>query len=74
MREFIADLTERNFQKKTIGIIENGTWAPNAAKKIKAAFENSKDITFTQTTVTLKSALNEASEAQLERLADEILA
>ncbi len=73
MREFISHLTERNYQKRTIGIIENGTWAPAAAKKIKAAFEGSKDITFAETTVTLKSALNENSAAQLDALAKEML-
>lgn len=72
MREFIAHLSERNFQNRTIGIIENGSWAPMAAKVIRAAFEKSKNITFTDTTVTIKSALNAESSAQLEALAEEL--
>ena len=74
MREFINDLTERNYQNRTIGIIENGTWAPTAAKTIKAMLENSKNLTFTDTTVKIMSALNDESRAQLESLADELCA
>lgn len=74
MREFINDLTERNYQKRTIGIIENGTWAPTAAKTIKKMLEGSKDITFTDTTVQIKSALSAESEAQIEKLAQELCA
>ncbi|MDE7195311.1 MAG: FprA family A-type flavoprotein [Oscillospiraceae bacterium] len=73
MREFIAHLTERNYQNRTVGIIENGSWAPMAAKVIKAAFEKSKNITFTDTTVTIKSALNAESTAQVEALAQELM-
>ena len=72
MREFIADLLERGYQNRTIGIIENGTWAPMAAKVIKAKFEGSKNISFTDTVVTVHAALNETSEAQIEALADEL--
>ena len=72
MREFIAHLVERNFQNRTVGIIENGSWAPMAAKVIKAASEKSKNITFTDTTVTIKSALNAESTAQIEALAEEL--
>ncbi len=72
MREFIAHLVERNFQNRTVGIIENGSWAPMAAKVIKAAFEKSRNITFTDTTVTIKSALNAESTAQIEALAEEL--
>lgn len=72
MREFINDLTERNYQKRTVGIIENGSWAPTAAKTIKKMLEGSKEITFTETTVQIKSALDSASEEQLEKLADEL--
>ncbi len=71
MREFITHLTERNFQNRKIGLIENGSWAPLAAKTMKKMFENSKNITFSDTTVTIKSALNEESSAQLEALAEE---
>lgn len=73
MREFIEHLTERNYQDRVIGVIENGSWAPTAAKAIKAMFEKSKGITFTDTTVTIRSALNEDSTAQIEALAKELL-
>ncbi len=73
MRTFVDALTERLYQNRTIGIIENGTWFPTAAKVIKGMFEKSKDITFTDTTVTIKSAMNEENIKQLEALADEIL-
>ena len=72
MREFISHLTERGYQNRTIGLIENGTWAPTAAKCMKAMFEKSKNITFAENTVTIKSALNAESRAQLEALADEL--
>lgn len=72
MREFINDLTERGYQKRKIGIIENGTWAPVAAKCIKARFENSKDITFADTTVTINAALDDKALEALDCLADEM--
>lgn len=72
MRQFIDHLTERNYQNRTIGIIENGSWAPMAAKVIKGMFEKSKNITFTDTTVTICSAVNEENKAQLEALAAEL--
>lgn len=72
MRDFILHLTERNYQNRTIGIIENGSWAPTAAKVIKGMFEKSKNISFTDTTVTIKSALNTESRAQIEALAKEL--
>ncbi len=72
MRDFILHLTERNYQNRTIGIIENGSWAPTAAKVIKGLFEKSKNITFTDTTVTVKSALNAESTAQIDALAKEL--
>lgn len=72
MREFINHLTERNYQNRTIGIVENGTWAPMAAKTMKKMFENSKNITFTNTTVTIKSTLNDESKAQLDALSGEL--
>ena len=72
MREFISHLTERGYQNRTIGLIENGTWAPTAAKCMKAMFEKSKNSTFAENTVTIKSALNAESRAQLEALADEL--
>lgn len=73
MRDFIEHLTERNYQNRVIGVIENGSWAPTAAKAIKAMFEKSKNITFTNTTVTIRSALNADSTAQIEALAKELL-
>lgn len=73
MKEFINHLTERNFQNKTVGIIENGSWVPTAAKTIKSMLEGCKNLTFTDTTVSIKSALNDANMAQLDALADEIL-
>ena len=74
MKDLIFHLTERGYTNRTVGIIENGTWAPAAAKTIRKMFESSKGLTFTDTTVTIKSALNEASEAQLEALAQELMA
>lgn len=72
MREFINHLTERNFQNKTIGLIENGSWAPLAAKTMRKMLEGCKNLTFTETTVKIMSALNDESSAQLEALADEL--
>ena len=73
MRTFVDALTERLYQNRTIGILENGSWFPTAAKLIKGMFEKSKDITFTDTTVTIKSALKEENLKQLEALADELM-
>lgn len=73
MKQFIDHLKERNYQKRTIGIIENGSWAPAAARNIKKMFENSKEITFTETVVTIKSAMTEENKAELDTLAEEIL-
>ena len=72
MKEFIHHLTERNYQNRTIGLIENGSWAPQAAKVMKGMFEKSKNITFADTTVKIMSALNDTSADQLEALADEL--
>ncbi len=71
MREFINHLTERNFQNRKIGLVENGSWAPLAAKTMKKMLEGCKNLTFANTTVSIRSALNEDSNAQLEALADE---
>lgn len=73
MRDFIGHLTERNYQNRFIGIIENGSWAPTAAKNIKAMFEKSRNITFAENVVTVRSALNSESEAKLAALAKELL-
>lgn len=72
MREFINHLTERNFQNRTVGFVENGSWGPVAAKVMKKMLEESKDLTFAETTVTIKSALNETSTAAVEALAEEL--
>jgi len=72
MREFINHLTERNYSNRTVGLIENGSWAPLAAKVMKGMLEKSKNITFTDTTVRILSALNDESSNQLEALADEL--
>ena len=72
MREFISHLTERNFSNRTVALIENGSWAPLAAKVMKGMLENCKNLTFTDTTVKILSALNEESSAQLENLAEEL--
>ena len=73
MREFINELLERNYQNRTIGIIENGTWAPMAAKVIKAKFEGSKDIIFAQNVVTVNAALDDAARSAIEALAAELI-
>ena len=70
MREFIEHLTERNFQNKTIGLIENGSWAPLAAKTMKKMLEGCKNIEFIEPTVKIMSALNDESRGQIEKLAE----
>lgn len=72
MNRFISELTERNYQNRIIGIIENGTWAVTAGKYIKGRFEKSKDITWLDTTVTVKSAVKAENIAQIEAMADEL--
>ena len=72
MKQFIDHLTERNYQNRTIGLIENGSWAPMAAKVMKAAFENSKNITWLDTTVSIMSAVKEADIEKLDAMADEL--
>ena len=73
MRTFIEHLTERNYQNRTVGFIENGAWAPMAAKVMLAMLEKSKDITYLPTTVTIKSALKSATIAQIEQMAKELM-
>lgn len=72
MKEFIHHLTERNFQNRTIALMENGSWAPMAAKIMRKMFEGSKNLTFTDTTVKILSALNDESRAQIEEMANEL--
>ena len=73
MKQFIEHLTERSFQNRTIAIIENGSWAPAAARTIKKMLENSQNITYTETSVTIKSALTDENKSELDKLADELL-
>ena len=72
MKEFIHHLTERNYQNRTIALMENGTWAPLAAKVMHSMFDGCMNLTFTDTTVRLLSALNDDSKAQIEALTDEL--
>ncbi|MGM9552088.1 MAG: FprA family A-type flavoprotein [Clostridia bacterium] len=72
MKEFINHLTERNFQNKTVSFIENGTWAPVAAKVMKSMLEKSKNLTYAENEVKIMSGLNEESKKQLNALADEL--
>ena len=72
MKEYINHLTERNFQNRTIGLIENGSWTPIAAKFMRKMLENSKNLTFTNTTVKIFSAMNETNLAEIEALAEEL--
>ncbi len=71
-KEFIHHLTERNYQNRTVAFIENGSWAPVAAKVMKGMLEKSKNLTFAETTVKVLSALNDESKAQVEALAEEL--
>lgn len=73
MKQFIEHLTERSFQNRTIAIIENGSWAPAAARTIRKMLENSQNITYTETNVTIRSAMTEENKAELDKLADELL-
>lgn len=72
MKEFINHLTERGYKNKTIGMIENGSWAPMAAKTMLSMFEGCKNIKYTDTTVTIHSALSEENKKQIEMLAEEL--
>ena len=74
MKEFINHLTERNYQNRTVAFIENGSWAPMAIKTMNKAFENSKDLTIAENNVTILSALNDKSRAQIKALAAELAA
>ena len=72
MREFIHHLTERGYRNRTVALMENGSWAPQAAKVMRTMLAESKNLTFTETTVKIRSALNEESRAQVEAMADEL--
>jgi len=72
MKEYIHHLTERNYQNRTIGMIENGSWAPVAAKVMTRMLEGSKNLTFTNTTVKIFSALSDENKTQIDALAEEL--
>lgn len=72
MRHFINNLTERNYQKRIVAFIENGSWAPMAAKTMAKLLENAKEIVYAKPVVTITAALNDKSIAQLNELADEL--
>jgi len=73
MRTFIEHLTERNYQNRTVALMENGSWAPTAAKVMRGMLEKQKNLTFTETTVRVLSALSNESREQLAQLADELM-
>lgn len=72
MRQFIDHLTERNFKNRTVGFIENGSWAPTAVKIMRALLESSKNIEFLSTVCTIRSAINKTNTEQLDSMADEL--
>ena len=72
MRQFIDHLTERNFQNRTVAFMENGSWAPVATKVMKGLLEKSKNLTYTEATIKILSAVNDDSRAQIKALADEL--
>lgn len=72
MRFFIDHLTERGYKNRTVAFIENGSWAPVAAKVMAKMLEGQKDITYAENTVTVRSALNEESEKMIDALAEEL--
>ena len=73
MKTFIEHLTERNYQKRTIGLIENGSWAPTAARVMTGMFEKSKEITWLEHSVKIMSSLSEENEKELDAMAEELL-
>jgi flavorubredoxin len=72
MREFLDKLVERNYQKRTIAFIENGTWAPTVANQMKAKFEKCKNLTYCENVVKIRASLSLDSESQLKALAYEL--
>jgi len=72
MREFIDHLTERGYQNRLIGLIENGSWAPTAAKVMKGMLEGCKNTTFAETEVKILSAMTDANREQIDQLAEEM--
>ena len=74
MKEFLNHLTERSYRSRTVGLMENGSWTPTAARTMRKMLENSKDLTFCETSVKILSALSDDSRAQIEALAKELMA
>ena len=74
MESFLNKLKAKNYQKRTVGLMENGTWAPTAGKSMKAALEGMKELSIAEQMVTIKSALKPSDISQLEALAEELLA
>jgi len=74
MQDFLYHLGHKNFQNKKVAFMENGSWAPVANKKMREAFEKMKNMTLCDNMVTIKSTMKEADVAQMEALADELLA
>ena len=72
MKDFIHHLTDHNFQNRTVGLMENGSWMPVAAKTMKKYLEGAKNLTFTENNVKIFSALNDDSRAQIDALAEEL--
>ena len=72
MNDYITRLAEHSYQKRTVGLIENGSWAPMAAKVMRGMLEKCKEITFAENTVTLMSAMKSENEAQVKALAAEL--
>ena len=72
MKTFIHHLTGRSYQNRTVALMENGSWAPVAAKKMREMLAQSKDLTFIEPTVTIQSALNDSSKAAIDSLVAEL--
>jgi len=72
MENFILHLKSKNYQNRTVGFIENGSWAPMSGKKMRAALETCKQLRFLDATLTIKSALKDADMAILQKMADEL--
>ena len=73
MENLLTHLKTKNFQSRTVGLMENGTWAPMAAKLMRAELEGMKNITVCENVVTIRSAANDAAKAQMDALADELV-
>ena len=74
MEDFLAHLRAKNFQKRKVALMENGSWAPTAAKQMKAVFEGLKEMTICDTVVTIKSVMNDDTVEVMEKMADELMA